>query len=216
MSGDGDDQPRPHSAEPLRPRPHSAEPLPPRPQYGEYATPEEQRAHIRQPDASSALDAGHAPAASSAPAAPSAAPPSPVWGAPSSPQAAARPARLGDRIATIALLVYGFVSVLSSVPRYLDVPGMAATILAVFGVHQELSDPAAARPWGIAAAVVLAVGWVATAVISWRRLRSGRLTWWIPLVAGVVCSLVAGILITIPIMSDPAIAAALQKAVGGS
>lgn len=208
MSSGGDDRPRPHSAEPLRPRP----------QYGEYATPEEQRAHIRQPDASSALDAGHAPAAPAAsptPAAPSAAPSSPVWAAPS-PQVSARPARLGDRIATIALLVYGFVSVLSSVPRYLDVPGMAAAILAVFGVHQELSDPGAARPWGIAAAVVLAVGWVAAAVISWRRLRTGRLTWWIPLVAGVVCSLAAGILITIPIMSDPAIAAALQKAVGGS
>ena len=199
MNDDGDTRPgAPRPAESLRPGPPGAESLRPRPQYGEYATPDVQRAHIRQPDPR--LQAAMAPA----PVAPSVVPASAV-----------RPARMWDRIVTIALLVYGLVSVLYSVPQYLDPARYAHTLLAVLGVDAELSDPASARGWGIAAVVVLTVGWLATAFLSWRNVRAGRLAWWIPVVGGVVCSLIAGVLLTVPIMSDPAAAVALQKALVG-
>lgn len=181
--------------------PHDAQTPRPRPQYGEYATPEEQRARIRQPDATSALETGRPaiPAAEAAPAAPAAV------GAPPRP-------RTVDRVATIALLAYGLFTVVSSFPAFLDYGAYAETMFAVMGVDAELTDPAAGRPWGIAAALVLAVGWIATALLSWRSLRRGRLTWWIPLVAGAVFTFAAGMLMIVPLMNDPAVWDAL---VGG-
>lgn len=181
--------------------PHDAHPPRPRPQYGEYATPEEQRARIRQPDATSALETGRPaiPSAEAAPAAPAAV------GAPPRP-------RTVDRVATIALLAYGLFTVVSSFPAFLDYGAYAETMFAVMGVDAELADPAAGRPWGIAAALVLAVGWIATALLSWRSLRRGRLTWWIPLVAGAVFTFAAGMLMIVPLMNDPAVWDAL---VGG-
>lgn len=181
--------------------PHDAQTPRPRPQYGEYATPEEQRARIRQPDVTSALETGRpaVPAAETSPAAPA-----PV-GAPPRP-------RTVDRVATIALLAYGLFTVVSSFPAFLDYGAYAETMFAVMGVDAELADPAAGRPWGIAAALVLAVGWIATALLSWRSLRRGRLTWWIPLVAGAVFTFAAGMLMIVPLMNDPAVWDAL---VGG-
>ena len=79
----------------------------------------------------------------------------------------------------------------------------------------SVSDPAAGRPWGIAAALVLAIGWCATAAVSWWSLRRGRLTWWIPLVGGIVFTFAAGALMVVPLLSDPAVWEALIDSVGG-
>lgn len=162
----------------------------PRPQYGEYATPEEQRARIRQPDVTVALETG---------AAPGAAQPTPEAVVAASPPRR----RLVDRVVTIALLAYGLFNVLSSFPAFLDYELYAQTMFQVMGVDAELADPAAGRPWGIAAAVLLAVGWIATALVSWWSLRRGRITWWIPLVAGIVFTFTAGVLMIVPLMNDP-------------
>lgn len=172
----------------------------PRPQYGEYATAEEQRARIRQPDATHALETGPPvmAAAEPAPAAPIAVGAAGAAGAPPRP-------RTVDRIVTVALLAYGLFTVLSSFPAFLDYGAYAQAMFAVMGVDAELADPAAGRPWGIAAAVVLAVGWIATALLSWWSLRRGRVTWWIPLVAGVVFTFAAGMLMVVPLMNDPAV-----------
>lgn len=174
----------------------------PRPQYGEYATPEEQRAHIRQPEVTRSLD-------TTVPAAP--APP-----VPTGQQQAAAPASLGpdgrpmprartvDRIVTFALLAYGLINVLTTVPSFLDYSAYADTMFALLGVDAELADPAAGRPWGIVAAFVLSIGWLLTAAISWWSMRRGRLSWWIPLAGGVVFIFVTGTLMVIPLMNDPA------------
>lgn len=168
----------------------------PRPQYGEYATPEEQRARIRQPDMTRLLEAGQDPDA--------------LRGPPDSPSAAVpaadpslRRGRLGDRIATIALLVYGLVNVVTSIPAMLDYDSYVTAALRVLSLDGELSDPAGGRAWAVAAALVLAIGWMLTAWVSWRRLARERLTWWIPLAAGVVLTFVSGVLLMIPIASDP-------------
>ncbi len=126
--------------------------------------------------------------------------------APAGPAAGAPPRpRTVDRIVTVALLAYGLFNVLSSFTAFLDYGAYAETMFAVLGVDAELADPSAGRPWGIAAAVVLAVGWVATALVSSWSLRRGRLTWWIPLVAGIVFTFAAGIMMVVPLMNDPAV-----------
>ncbi|GAA5197362.1 DUF6264 family protein [Microbacterium jejuense] len=185
----------------------------PRPQYGEYASPEEQRARIHQPApqwqqpvtppapiVTEAADAGI----------PAAAPPAAerVVGA------APRP-RTVDRVVTIALLVYGLFNVVTSIPSFLDYAAYADTMFALLGLDVTLTDPAAGRPYGIAAAVVLGVGWLATALVSLWSLRRGRLTWWIPLSAGILFTFVTGALLAIPLMSDPAVLDALMGTAGG-
>ena len=182
------------------PQPQGEAPRP-RPQYGEYATAEEQRARIRRPDATYALETGQPvmPAAEPAPTGAAA------FGATAAPP---RP-RTVDRIVTIALLAYGLFTVVSSFPAFLDYAAYAETMFAVVGADAELADPAAGRPWGIAAAILLAVGWIATALLSLWSLRRGRITWWIPLVAGVVFTFAAGMLMVVPLMNDPAVWEAL-------
>jgi hypothetical protein len=181
-----------------RPRPHDAGELRPRPQYGEYATPEEQRARIQQPDMTRLLETGQDPDV--------------LGGAvpPDSPSIVAKPAapamrrgRFIDRVATIALLVYGLVNVVTGIPAMIDYQSYVEMVLELLGIDGQLADPMAGRPWGIAAALVLAIGWLLTAWVSWRSLARERLTWWIPLVAGIVFTFISGVLLMVPIVSDP-------------
>jgi hypothetical protein len=190
-------RPHSHDTEPSRHGPHSAESSRSRPQYGEYATPEEQRARIRQPDVTAALDNGRvavdAPPVTSAPVADTTAPAAPAR------------SRAVDRIVTFALLAYGLVNVVSSFSAFLDYGAYADTLFSILGADAELSDPAAGRPWGIAAAIVLAVGWFLTAAVSWWNVRRGRLSWWVPLVGGIVFTFAAGTLMFIPLINDQAV-----------
>lgn len=195
------------------PRPHSAEPSRPRPQYGEYASPEEQQARIQQPAPQwqqpvtpTAPVMAETGGTGIHPAQP--APDAPSVGAPVR-------TRLVDRVVTISLLVYGLFNVVTSFPSFLDYGAYAETMFAVLGLDVTLSDPAAGRPYGIAAAIVLALGWIATALVSLWSLRRGRLTWWIPLAAGILFTFVTGVLMAIPLMSDPAVVAALLGTTGG-
>ena len=179
--------------------------LPPRPQYGEYATPEEQRARIRQPDVTAALETGQAPKSPAAIPTLSKAQPA---------ERAAEPRlRPYDRIITFALLAIGLVDVARSFPALVDYPAYTDTLLGILGdfigVNLEMSDPAAGRPWGIAAALVLAGGWAITALLSWWSLRRGRLTWWIPVVGAIVFVTLSSLLAMIPLLSDPAVRDAL-------
>jgi hypothetical protein len=111
---------------------------------------------------------------------------------------------------TFALLGYGLFTVLGSIPAAADYPQFAATFLGVFGVDQTLSDPAGARGWGLAAALVMGIGWLVTFALSWVNLRAGRITFWIPLVGGVVVNMVASLLLIVPLMTDSAVWNALQ------
>lgn len=169
----------------------------PRPQYGEYATPEEQRARILQP----APDAGspHTPPAAPAPYIPH--PPA----APAT-TTAARPSRTGDRIITIALLAYGLVTVITAVPQLLDFTGFAEAWMEMAGVEEPFTNTAQGAQFGAIGAVVFVVGWVVTALLSWRSLARRRLTWWIPLVGAIVTFVAVSAFLTVPLLGDPAIA----------
>jgi len=186
----------------------------PRPQYGEYASPEEQRARIQQPAPEWQRPVTPAAAAVAETAEGGIPSPQPVQ---EPQQQAGAPVRthMVDRVVTIALLVYGLFNVVTSFPSFLDYGAYAETMFAVMGLDVTLSDPAAGRPFGIAAAVVLAVGWIATALVSLWSLRRGRLTWWIPLAAGIFFTFVTGVLMAVPLMSDPAVIKALLGTTGG-
>jgi len=175
----------------------------PRPQYGEYATPEEQRARIKQPDLTRLLDTGQDPDALKG-AVPADSPSLAAKPARSTAAASTMPrGRFADRVVTIALLVYGLVNVVTSIPSMIDYGSYVSTVLTLLGIDGELADPSSGRPWGIAAALILAIGWLLTAYLSWRSLARGRVTWWIPLVAGIVFTFVTGVLLMVPIVSDP-------------
>lgn len=175
-----------------------------RPQYGEYATPEEQRrlaglppldAVAEEPDATAALPAGSA--SSAAPVA-----------VDTAPAAAANPRRW-DRIITIALLAYGMVSVFITGMAYLDLPSLMNDTMKILGVDGEFTNFAQGKLWGTIAAAILVAGWVLTAWISLKRLRTGKLTWWVPLAGAAVTMVIVSICLSVPMMNDPAFIAYL-------
>lgn len=159
-----------------------------RPQYGEYATPDEQRRLAGLPPADAV------------PAAPAMIE-RPVQTGPDRSIAKARP---WDRIITIALLAYGLVNVIMSGISYLDLPTLMNESMRILGIEGEFTNFAQGKLWGTTAAVVLVVGWAITAWLSLRRLRTGKLTWWVPLVGAAVTILIASICIVVPMMGDPA------------
>lgn len=169
-----------------------------RPQYGEYATPEEQRARAGLPPLGS-------DATASAPVnEPSARPaPAPMGAAPA-PAPVARPANPLGRLVTAMLLGVGLVNVITSIPGFLDLSTTLDASLGILGIDGEFSNFAAARVWGVVAVIVLVVGYVATAWLSFRRLKRGRSAWWIPLVGFVATMLLVSICISVPMMGDPA------------
>ena len=164
-----------------------------RPQYGELATPEEQRRAAGLPPLSEVAPAAAEPIAAAA--APASTRHHPV-----------------DRFATIALLAYGLVNVVMTGMSYLDLPTVLNEVMKILGIEGEFTDYAAGRLWGTVAAIVLVIDWTATAVLSVRRLRRGRITWWLPLVGAVVTSFLAGICVMIAMMGDPAFAEYIVKA----
>lgn len=171
----------------------------PRPQFGEYATPEEQRARIQRPEVTESLEAGVAPQPEPAPATASTAP------------TARGP--LADRVATFVLLVYGLISTISTIVQLLDFPGYAERAAQILGADATYTALSAGYVWGAVASVVYAVGYLLTAWLTWRRLRRGRIAFWVPLVGFVATTLVAGACITVALMADPAFLSALTSAV---
>jgi len=172
-----------------------------RPQYGEYATPDEQRRLAGLPP----LDA--------APEAPAAAPviEQTVQAKPARSITRARP---WDRIITIALLAYGLVNVVMTGLSYLDLPTVMNESMRILGVEGEFTNFAQGKLWGTTAAVLLVLGWVITAWLSLRRLRTGKLTWWVPLVGAAATMVVVSICIMIPMMGDPAFMAYVDGMAG--
>ena len=178
------------SPDPSRPEPRA------RPQYGEYASAEEQRARIREP-----LPEHPTAAAAATPA--SAPPVDPAWAAPA-PTAQRSGTHPADRIATIALLVYGAVNVAFSVVSYLDFPAFLSTLYRSMGVPGTFTNVDAGRTCGAIAVVALVVGYAIMAWLAVRRLRRGRSAWWIPLVGAVATMIVVCACVMVAILGDPA------------
>lgn len=163
-----------------------------RPRYGEYASPEEQRSRIQQPDVTEALSAGIAPAPA----------PAPTSVAPASAPVATRPP--ADRIITIVLLAMGALNVIFSVPSFFDLGAAFASTFDAMGIPGEFTNTPAADMWGGIAGVLLLATYLITALAAWRRLRAGKLSWWIPVVGAVVAYVLIVLCLSVPLASDPA------------
>jgi hypothetical protein len=172
-----------------------AEPRP-RPQYGEYASAEEQRARIARPEITDALQSGVRPADSDPAASPAAGTPRPAG--------SATGWRLADRFVTVGLLVYGLLNMVFTAPRLFDFADAADEYLALLGVQEPFTNVAAAHLWGPIAGTVYIAGFVATALLAWRRLRRGRIAFWIPLVGAFATLTVVAICLTVPLAGDRA------------
>lgn len=165
------------------------------PQYGELATPEEQRRAAGLPPlGQEAAETSMPPVAT----------PALGTATPSS----RRPV---DRIVTIALLAYGLVNVIVTAISYLDLPTALNETMKILGIEGEFTNFAQGRLWGTFAAVVLVAGWALTAFLSVRRLRRGKLTWWIPVVGAVATMIAASICIMVPMLGDPAFIAYIES-----
>ena len=124
---------------------------------------------------------------------------------------AARPSRAADRIITVALLVYGLITVISAVPQLWHFAAFAKTWLDLAGIDATFTNTAQGDLWGRIGALVYIVGWILTAALSWRSMGRGRLSWWIPLVGAIVTFVVVSVCLTIPLVSDPAVSGYLLR-----
>lgn len=197
----------------------TADDAPPRPAplYGEYATPEQQQERIRlsggrvEESASGSLEP--APAVSPAEVHAPGAGPDPFASSATAPAVSAeRPVRRGDRIVTIALLVYGLVTVLTTMPQLIDYAAFAQTWFDMAGVDAEFTAVESGRLWGTIGAVLFALGWVLTAALSWVSLAARRLSWWIPVTGAVVTFIVVSLCLSAPLLSDPALVEQVLRA----
>lgn len=175
----------------------------PRPAYGEYATPEEQRARISQPDATDALSKGQAVVA--APPARAAVPAPAVTDATTTPKAAVKQRPI-DRTITVALLAAGLFTVITSIAGLVEFSDFADTWMATVGIDAAFTNYEQGRLWGTIGAIVFSAGWILTAYLSWRRLRRGRLAFWVPIVGAVVSYIALTACLMVPLLGDPAIA----------
>lgn len=178
----------------------------PRPQYGEYAPPGWQSPVPPQPVA----PAPGTPAANGGwngqpnPAnQPGTWPPAGAqpWQAPQKP-------RTADRVVTIILLAIGLWSVLQS----LSLPELGREMVRVFeqrGLDYTPPPIAGSVGW-----LLLAINVVLFALVTWwslSRLRANRLTWWVPLVGGVVSVIVQLVGVTVVLLSTPGIMDLLER-----
>ena len=120
-----------------------------------------------------------------------------------------------DRFVTIGLLAYGLVNVVITGLSYLDLPTVMNESMKILGIDGEFSNFAQGKLWGTIAAGLLVIGWALTAALSIKRLRRGKLTWWVPLVGAVVTMAVVSACIAVPMFNDPAFMAYLEQMSGG-
>lgn len=178
----------------------------PRPQYGEYASPEEQSRRAGRD-----LPVTPAPAEPVLSVPPSAAPARP---APAAGDAAAAPSWNVDRLITLVLLAYGLVNVITSAISYLDPSAFLTQMMQVLGIEGTFTNHAQAKVWGIAAAIVLILGWTGTAVWALSSLRRGKRSWWIPLVGAAVTLALSAVCMLVPFYGDPAVSSYLSGLAG--
>lgn len=168
------------------------------PAFGEYATPEEQSRRAGRPLTPPVVPSIPVPGAE------------PAVSAEAVDGIDARPAHPVDRMASIALLAYGLWNVITSIFTFLNPSALMTTMMQAVGISGSFSNYSQAKAWGIAAGVVLITGWVATAAWTVLRLRRGKLTWWVPVLGGVLFVTLSTVCMMVPFFSDPAVVSYLN------
>jgi len=166
----------------------------------------------------------YAPTPPSAPAPVEPEAPREEWPPPAAPErvppTSLRAARPGtappwDRLVTVLLLGLGCINVIGGIPAMLGLAQTLDDTYASQGYGHYTSDSLAAAI-GIAINVVNVLLLVVAVALSVRRLRSGRLTFWVPLVAGASALIVTIALVSAAMLGDPALPAFLSQQGSGS
>ena len=195
----------------------------PRPQYGEYATDAEQASALERsgvtpkPDASATpTDSTGRPLPPNPTTSPLAAPLPGTQRFPAPRSAGARskapfPAphtgvsarTLADRTATVFLLSFGFVYLLGSTTTCLNLAPALNTLFGQMGIGHYTATPETSGV-GIGILVGQALIWLAVAAWSYRRIASGRMSWWVPVVGAIASVIITATLLGILLAGDPA------------
>jgi len=114
------------------------------------------------------------------------------YGAPSyyAPATGERPPRTADMIVSIVLLVIGFISVLLAVLNAFTITFQMEELYSQYGVDGEYQPGAGAA---IAAAVIIIshlVLYALAVTFTIVLIRKRRISWWLPLSAGVLASII--------------------------
>jgi hypothetical protein len=188
----------------------------PKPKYGELA-PEGWVWKPPQPETPADPPAAAAPTPASVQP-PASVGQTPQWGRPtgaaaggSAPDAAgpAKP-RSGDRIATIILLAAGLLGTANMVTSFLTLPVVMQQFMELQNIPGVYAADADASSAGAIGATVLVVVYVLALVISIRRMRAGRLTFFVPIIGAVLSFIVNLIVVMVAILADPNILGSLQ------
>ncbi|WP_243064079.1 DUF6264 family protein [Humibacter sp. RRB41] len=189
----------------------------PRPQYGEYATPDEQRAAIKTPEANPhyAPPAEHPQAASEQqtdvgqqhPPYPGRTqfPSHPAQGGPAQGVPGASPflRHPFDRVVTIALLVLGLYNVITGFAGRSQIAGQIDEAYRSLGLTGDYTATSLTSTVADVIAFTFLVLWVvAAALATWMIIR-GHIAFWIPLVAGILASVLSGVGYLILFLHDP-------------
>jgi hypothetical protein len=124
-------------------------------------------------------------------------------GAQAGQRAGVRTPRKWDRILTIVLLVFATYTVITGLFTYSDLPAALDQVYAIQGIGRFESIDAA-RTIGLTLNALQLSVYVLTVWLSYRMLKQNRITFWVPLTAGVIVTLVTSVLLVMLVIGDPA------------
>jgi phosphatidylglycerophosphate synthase len=104
---------------------------------------------------------------------------------------------------TVALLLAGLISVTQVVAVARDLPGSLDAAYAAAG-RAALTHSTLATAIGYAICAVQMLALIGAIAVSVPRLRARRLSFWVPLLAGFVCTAVTVALLFVAVATDPA------------
>ncbi|MBC7517287.1 MAG: hypothetical protein H7248_00115 [Microbacteriaceae bacterium] len=123
-----------------------------------------------------------------------------------------RPQKRWDLVLTIALLAYGALNVASQVSQYSDITGFLnrmATLYPVFGAG-TFSPTGREAAVGLGINVINITLYLGTLLLSVRRLRQRKLSFFVPLIGGAVAAMASAILLTTILANSPGFVGAVS------
>ena len=133
--------------------------------------------------------------------------PAPGTPTPGTPTSAPAQRRQWDLYLTVALLVMGAITVIATFAELADLAGTIDETFRLQGIDGRLQARDAAVAVGFAVNVVRVAALLWAAAVSIRRLREGKISFWVPLTAGIVSSLVLVIGVASLLRGGPAFVA---------
>lgn len=129
---------------------------------------------------------------------------------PVAPTATSKPRGQADRIITMLLLGFGALGALISAMALYQMPATLLQAGVLLGAESVTIDPAV-RTLGIVGALVILTLYALTLIFSIQRVRAGKLTFWVPLSAGVLAAIITMIVTFIALTTTPELLTVAQE-----